>query len=1359
MSTDINSSAGSSSSLSSVTSTGESQRKDGDSDSTDTSAIIRRAAARRRARSADSSSDGSSSGDDGDSSSEHTALRAQPAGTPEPQPDGTPDSQVLALSAAPTDSGRLTRGASQRGGSRRRSQQSPQPGPAEVPLTDGAARSDSGRRSHAADSSGVVQSCATSIVVASVASDSLPVAVGAMPDEAPVLGSPSSNPSPAPPPSPCAAAGRDAGPFTPDVTPATPPCAAAAGPTPPPAAVPIPTVAAAPASAPAVTAPAPAVTAAARREDEGPPLPHSPPDPAQPPQQARKLMPVKATRAQRLRRAASSGQPASPASVRSRTSDTAEAPRRLTVRPTRAHILRRAATTAAPAGPTLAAAAEESRSRWGLTFADPTPVPARPPKQPPAAKPRQRTSASASPCGRLASPGTSSAVVNGGRRELRARIGGGSSATSPQSASGGRLHVPRLRAAFAMMDISEAGVLSRQQLRRALRHDPELRHMLKVAGLSATDSADDPSLAALFAGSDSDGHRNVTYSVFEKEVLRVVQTVAPSADSAAHGSPSGDMLQESIRERQMARDEKQLVLADLESFLSRCAAASPDRAGVQDAGWERRRVLGKAIHSRTVGSPPASDRSGALGSPEASQQEEEERQYSCHGPGSPTHSPPPPPPPLRRESWRAAQKQARERYIQAAAAQNPPKGHVVSRLFDTAVERQQQKEKWADIERSKREQDGVQELTFVPRLNPASVYLQSQAPRQRDPATRLPVESPPPPRQRHQSPARVAFGSGLRGPAQRRTVRSSSAPPRLPERLGELAKPKAAIEVERLQEAVAEVAAKWKRPDPSLLQKRRQSRAGQPDLWTALYREGGDQRKRRQRDDRQRLLSSRETARVGAYLTETTHEIASRRRRSRLAQLFGLLDIHGRGVITQEEVQRAVTALGSKAAQGITRDTRERAILSALKEAAALLGAADDREFDLVRFLDVVEPRMGRRGPVTYLTPIPREPEAEPPPPFAPAINPESRRMSTRTETIADTHERLYQRAAGRSEWLVREQSKQRERQQRECTFQPAINVPKGSAACRSASYERLSAPPSSRRSRGSLWRDAAVQAAAGVPFRPQRWLVEGHPLNPGEPPETTPLSLRRWSQRTCVVPPSVDRERGEAVLADLVGCRIVLMGMTGSVVLERCEDCEVVVSACKGSVTLTQCTGLCLTVACKRLRVKRSRDLECFLHCLLPPKVSSSSGVVLRPFNAAIPGLRAAFALAGLQSTTVVPTLESCADYAVPDWTGVVLQREVCPPGYGPADAPSVVTDVLEFGSRHAYPHSPAYSNSVDVLDAMDGYVAASPRRPDSLLGSSDVLGESAGDDDVLSQIDAIVCAAQDWLGSYDTSGVKGSR
>eukprot|EP00756_Hemistasia_phaeocysticola_P027862 Hpha_TRINITY_DN16143_c5_g9::TRINITY_DN16143_c5_g9_i1::g.6956::m.6956 len=381
-----------------------------------------------------------------------------------------------------------------------------------------------------------------------------------------------------------------------------------------------------------------------------------------PPTGERLKLPVRSTRSQRLRRAAASGDP--PPLHKGAAKGAAQRP------PTAQHRSLTQQQTP-PRG-----------SKWSLPLGS-APAKKRPASQSPVRMPECPPSGP-----RLASVDTADAVVSGGRRDTRTRLGGGELAEASALAVGAaRLHAARLRAAFAALDLAGCGVVSKQQVCTALRYDGEVRRLLHAAGYAPSESPDDPHFTRVFGGAERDSGKEVTYAVFEKELLRVLRSL-PASDSESPERRHPAALRDASREREVAAEGKQSILADLESFLSLYnAETSPDRPDEPDDAHDTRRAIGKALRTRAL---------------------------------SPEHTSPMP----GRESWR----EAKRRHAEAKAEA----GGVVVRLFEEGEERRRKKEKWVDVERSKQDLVSSRSLTFRPEISLNSRKLEEQVRRERD---------------------------------------------------------------------------------------------------------------------------------------------------------------------------------------------------------------------------------------------------------------------------------------------------------------------------------------------------------------------------------------------------------------------------------------------------------------------------------------------------------------------------------------------------------------------------------------------------------------------------------------------------
>eukprot|EP01064_Diplonema_japonicum_P024904 TRINITY_DN356_c1_g1_i1.p1 TRINITY_DN356_c1_g1~~TRINITY_DN356_c1_g1_i1.p1 ORF type:complete len:1314 (+),score=300.15 TRINITY_DN356_c1_g1_i1:39-3980(+) len=486
-----------------------------------------------------------------------------------------------------------------------------------------------------------------------------------------------------------------------------------------------------------------------------------------------------------------------------------------------------------------------------------------------------------------------------------------------------------------------------------------------------------------------------------------------------------DMLQECIRQKEAAREERKSILANLNSFLNVYAGDSPrkdpktpERDVVE---WERRRVVGKALFTRSSESPGTVER----GAPVREEWEGGERKEF---PASIAQ--------LRAESWRETVKKHKTMETEQKKTQGG------SRLFNQGMELAREKKKWVDNERTKnvtkRTLEAESNLTFRPAIDTKSRNIEASLRRNtsKDHKTRLLPEK----QQvvtRKSTDATQAFGRTTRTTEPQQPVdRSVSAP--IPARVDKLAQPKRTQLIELVGNAFNELNGKWDRGEPideKLLAKRNHDMNGR-EVSQYLHGRSIEMHAKRTRMDKALTEQQRSMSNVGRYLTESSRDLAAKRRRERLEQLFFLLDVESSGKVTQQEISQADAALKSVRAR--ISDPREASILKALTEAAEILSHDTAQEYTVDTFIEALENRIGKFGPMKFMNPDIRDAKPRPAPTFNPAISERSRRMATRAGSVV--YNRLYDKA-------IEQQAKLREKQRVKAdnetvgmSFKPQIN-------------------------------------------------------------------------------------------------------------------------------------------------------------------------------------------------------------------------------------------------------------------------------------------------------------------------------
>eukprot|EP01060_Flectonema_neradi_P037022 TRINITY_DN733_c0_g1_i3.p1 TRINITY_DN733_c0_g1~~TRINITY_DN733_c0_g1_i3.p1 ORF type:complete len:1644 (+),score=370.88 TRINITY_DN733_c0_g1_i3:51-4934(+) len=178
------------------------------------------------------------------------------------------------------------------------------------------------------------------------------------------------------------------------------------------------------------------------------------------------------------------------------------------------------------------------------------------------------------------------------------------------------------------------------------------------------------------------------------------------------------------------------------------------------------------------------------------------------------------------------------------------------------------------------------------------------------------------------------------------------------------------------------------------------------------------------------------------------------------------------------------------------------------------------------------------------------------------------------------------------------------------------------------------------------------------------------------------------YKDKTLILEDVAEKREAQVNFDNLKNCRIVVLGMCDSYMVDDCENCEFVLGPCKNSMFFRNCTNLCVTIACRQVRLRDVKDSEFFVHTETDPCVESSSGVILRPFNMRLPENIAAFKDANL--TPEENRFRHAADFSrfsnpdiaigfrIPDWVGVVKMRDIDLTGRGELNAPKGVEEIL---------------------------------------------------------------------------------
>eukprot|EP00756_Hemistasia_phaeocysticola_P027266 Hpha_TRINITY_DN16106_c1_g9::TRINITY_DN16106_c1_g9_i1::g.4101::m.4101 len=211
------------------------------------------------------------------------------------------------------------------------------------------------------------------------------------------------------------------------------------------------------------------------------------------------------------------------------------------------------------------------------------------------------------------------------------------------------------------------------------------------------------------------------------------------------------------------------------------------------------------------------------------------------------------------------------------------------------------------------------------------------------------------------------------------------------------------------------------------------------------------------------------------------------------------------------------------------------------------------------------------------------------------------------------------------------------------------------------------------------LWTRACAQALAGEDFVGP-WEVEGEKVS-GLPimkrwdkPKVTPFEVSWWRGKTVVAPEPIKRREQPLELTGLFDCRVIALGWCDNVVITNCKNCEFVLGPTSGPLCIRDSERLCVTAACRQLRVRDLSDAELFVHVETDPCIEEGTRIVLRPFNVRMPGLLEDFKAAKLHGPENrfrhAADFSQFADaskeqgFSLPEWVGVVKMRSVAPEG-----------------------------------------------------------------------------------------------
>ena len=146
-----------------------------------------------------------------------------------------------------------------------------------------------------------------------------------------------------------------------------------------------------------------------------------------------------------------------------------------------------------------------------------------------------------------------------------------------------------------------------------------------------------------------------------------------------------------------------------------------------------------------------------------------------------------------------------------------------------------------------------------------------------------------------------------------------------------------------------------------------------------------------------------------------------------------------------------------------------------------------------------------------------------------------------------------------------------------------------------------------------------AVAAAIGGEEMVGPWEVEGESLPTKakwDKSQVTACSATFFRGKTVVIPASEEKEEQQVELAQLHDCRVVVLGSCDSYTVDDCTNCELVLGPCQSSIFIRDCADLCITVACRQLRMRDVSTADFFVHTETDPCVESSTRITLHPYN-----------------------------------------------------------------------------------------------------------------------------------------------
>ena len=548
------------------------------------------------------------------------------------------------------------------------------------------------------------------------------------------------------------------------------------------------------------------------------------------------------------------------------------------------------------------------------------------------------------------------------------------------------------------------------------------------------------------------GH-NATISRISNNVIQHSSHTSP-----LKVSQSEQLLIDSVKQKEVAREGRKEILDDLNNFLSLYAGDSPQAKKQpekdEQAEWERKRIIGKVLFTKAktaaeteyqnsqrqkelkakTGSVP---RSRGQNSPRFT---ESENMTASHQYQLQQHSSE-----LKSESWKEAVRTFKKH------SQRPPEVPVGDRLFKDGVVTLRERRKWADSEKTKQlTKHALEEeshATFAPQITQRSRTVEASLRRgiEKDSRTRLVSDHIPSQEVKRIIPTRTSFGRTTRVEEVAK-IRSTSAPVvQIPDRVNKLAQPKQSHKlIEDVATAMNNAKTTWIRDQPvdaRLLAKRDHEKDGQ-NISQYLYGDSIEKARKRTNDDEEFKGRTKEEANVGNYINQPSREMAIKRRRERLDQLFTLLDLEGNGIVSKKDVEQANQALRS--VKTSTIDERERSVVEALTEAAEILRHETCESFTRSQFISQLEGKIGRSGPLRFMTPeynkVHKKHNVDPS--FNPRISEKSREIA-RVKVDPEQrqiHNRLYHDASDLQQKAEVREERRKRIELAGATFQPQIN-------------------------------------------------------------------------------------------------------------------------------------------------------------------------------------------------------------------------------------------------------------------------------------------------------------------------------